>query len=232
MPTSYPGGLDAFVNPAAADAVENANDALDHHAQHSNANDAIEAIEAELGAWGRNVFAGPVLRSGRYYFGHMTGGNTGGATFDTTRPVFGLFIARRAVTLDRIGISVTTAAASTVARLGIYRDDGTGFPGALLLDAGEVDVSTTGGKEIIISQAITPGAYWLTMMTNGSTVTIESMPQGSQNGWFGYGTLTANGAGSFSYEAGPQTYGPLAANASAYSPGISNKATPVRVRVA
>lgn len=232
MPTSYPGALDAFANPAATDLVENTNNDLDHHAQHSNANDAIEAIEGELGAWGRNVFAGPILRSGRYYFGHMTGGNTGGSTFDATRPVFGVLIARRAVTLDRIGISVTTAAASTVARLGIYRDTGTGFPGTLLLDAGEVDCSTTGGKEIVISQALTPGIYWLTMMTNGSTITIESMPNGSHNGWFGYSTLTANGAAASSYEAGPQTYGALASDASTYSPGISTKASPVRVRVA
>lgn len=48
-PTSYPAGLDAFENPD-----DDAGDELDtpgvlHDEQHSNANDAIEAIEAELG---------------------------------------------------------------------------------------------------------------------------------------------------------------------------------------
>lgn len=45
MPTSYPGGLDAFTNPTAADTL----DSPPHDVQHADANDAVEAIEAELG---------------------------------------------------------------------------------------------------------------------------------------------------------------------------------------
>ena len=45
MATSYPGALDAFTNPVGTDTQA----AVDHAAQHTNANDAIEAIEAELG---------------------------------------------------------------------------------------------------------------------------------------------------------------------------------------
>lgn len=67
-------------------------------------------------------------------------------------------------TLDRIGVAVTTAAGAGgggVVRLGIYSDDGTGRPGTLILDAGTVDATTTGVKEITISQAVTRGVYWL-----------------------------------------------------------------------
>ena len=45
MATSYPGGLDSFTNPAAGDGL----DSPSHAGQHANANDAIEAVQAELG---------------------------------------------------------------------------------------------------------------------------------------------------------------------------------------
>lgn len=47
MATAYPGALDNFANPAATDPMNSA--AVPHAAQHANANDAIEAIEALLG---------------------------------------------------------------------------------------------------------------------------------------------------------------------------------------
>lgn len=46
MPSSYPGGLDTLVNPDPTDQT-NAGDG--HAAQHADANDAIEAIQATLG---------------------------------------------------------------------------------------------------------------------------------------------------------------------------------------
>lgn len=45
MATSYPGALDTLTNPTGTDYQ----DTVDHAAQHTNANDAIEAIQAELG---------------------------------------------------------------------------------------------------------------------------------------------------------------------------------------
>lgn len=46
MATSYPGAIDTLTNPTSTDYQ----DTVDHAAQHTNANDAIEAIETELGA--------------------------------------------------------------------------------------------------------------------------------------------------------------------------------------
>ena len=45
MATNYPGGLDSLTNPSSGDAL----DSPSHAGQHTNANDAIEAIETELG---------------------------------------------------------------------------------------------------------------------------------------------------------------------------------------
>jgi hypothetical protein len=47
MTTNYPGGLDNFTNPSPTDTLNSAT--VPHAAQHANANDAIEAIEAKLG---------------------------------------------------------------------------------------------------------------------------------------------------------------------------------------
>jgi len=45
MPSSYPGGYDALTNPAGGDDLTSPS----HSGQHTDANNAIEAIQAELG---------------------------------------------------------------------------------------------------------------------------------------------------------------------------------------
>lgn len=47
MPTSYPDGLDNFTNPTASDQLDSVT--VPHASQHTNINDAVEAIEGELG---------------------------------------------------------------------------------------------------------------------------------------------------------------------------------------
>lgn len=47
MPTVFPGGLDNFTNPTPADRLSTPT--VLHSTQHTNANDAIEALEAKVG---------------------------------------------------------------------------------------------------------------------------------------------------------------------------------------
>lgn len=75
---------------------------------------------------------------------------------------------RRRTTLDRIGISVTTGQASGVVRLGAFRDDGSGRPGALIADFGTVDASATATPTITINQTLEPGRVWLAGVSQGS----------------------------------------------------------------
>jgi hypothetical protein len=75
------------------------------------------------------------------------------------------------VTITRIGCYVVTAAASSTVRLGIYEVGDDGLPGALVLDAGTVDSSTVGAKEITISQAMF-GPYWLIAVPQGGSPTL------------------------------------------------------------
>lgn len=60
MATSYPGALDALTNPTASDTLDSVT--VPHADQHANANDAIEAIEAELGTDPAGTFSTVVAR--------------------------------------------------------------------------------------------------------------------------------------------------------------------------
>lgn len=81
-------------------------------------------------------------------------------------------------TARRIGVEVTTEVNPSAARLGIYDNSyGKAQPGNLLLDAGTVDTSTTGFKEISISLAMKPGQYWLVIAPN-EAITVRAISTG------------------------------------------------------
>lgn len=77
------------------------------------------------------------------------------------------------VTLDRISVSTSTGFSGTGAvRLGIYNMDGTGLPSTVLLDAGTVSVTAASTTySITISQAITPGIYFLAAVVQTAATT-------------------------------------------------------------
>jgi hypothetical protein len=82
-------------------------------------------------------------------------------------------VVTNAVTLDRIGMEVTTNGESgSKLRLGIYADDGSGWnPGALLVDAGQVAGDSTGFKEATISLAVDFKILWLAYVAQSSATT-------------------------------------------------------------
>lgn len=82
----------------------------------------------------------------------------------------------RSLTLSGLAVEVSTAGeASSTFRFGIYADDGTGYPGLLVLDAGTVAADTTGVKTLTISQALTPGRYWVGGVTQGAATTPATL---------------------------------------------------------
>lgn len=105
-----------------------------------------------------------------------------------------IYIASR-MTLDQICIEVTTAgAANKKARLAIYIADTDWQPVALILDAGEVAVDSTGVKAIAINQVLTPGRYLLVLVSNGAPTLRYAL--GSH---LGEGYLTTLGATPYIY---------------------------------
>ncbi|WNT44598.1 minor tail protein [Arthrobacter phage Tillums] len=79
----------------------------------------------------------------------------------------------------RIGTEVTVAAASSTVRLGIYNIGTNGLPTSLVLDAGTIDASTTGAKEITIDTGVLPaGLYGLAAVAQGGTPTVRTITGG------------------------------------------------------
>lgn len=134
------------------------------------------------------------------------------------------FQVTESVTFTRIGINVSTAASGAGIRLGIYNSS-SGAPSSLLLDAGTVSAATTGEKEITISQAMTPGWYWLAMVTDNAAVWVTAENGASSGDTVRVNLGVATGAGNgVVYVFHAFTYGSLPSSASSLSDmtGASN----------
>lgn len=143
-------------------------------------------------------------RTGNYYTTPVAG-TQDNLTTVATKLGASPFVVTRTISIDRIAIEVTTLALATVVRLGIYNDDGSVFPGSLLLDAGTVDTSTAGLKTITISQTLSPGLYWLAAATGATSPELRAVTtnvsvifgfnadgtgdlQQDQRSWYKFGT--------------------------------------------
>jgi hypothetical protein len=112
----------------------------------------------------------PDWTAGRYYTPPILG-TPAGATLGNGNCYLMPIRVPNAYTLVRIGAKVTIAgAAGSVIRLGIFNDNGSGLPGALLLDAGTIDGTSATAQEITISQAVGAGVLWLALCGQGAPV--------------------------------------------------------------
>lgn len=139
----------------------------------------------------------PTTRTGRWYAAHpLTAGivnnlsaNYGGDVAYGGITIHPLMFRRDAV-IDRIGVNVSTAgAAGVVTRVGLYTEDPvSGFAGSLLVDSGDMDVSTTGSKEFIYSATLRGGTrYWMAHVTSGAC------------GFYGYTTSSVFNYGEYAF---------------------------------
>src|SRR5690606_38106704 len=85
-------------------------------------------------------------------------------------------------TFDRIGTTVRTAGAGVTARLGIFDIDLMTREADLIADAGEIDASTTGDKELTIDVALGPGRYALAIAASG-IIEINGAPAARGFDW-------------------------------------------------
>jgi hypothetical protein len=119
----------------------------------------------------------------------------------------------RTVTIDRLGAECTSAGeASSLFRLGIFRDNGSCYPGSLLVDAGTIaGDSATVQVATISNLTIPPGLYWIggavqaapssqpTMRTMGTWVPPVHFPigtatPGTAGSPYGYSATSVTGA--------------------------------------
>jgi hypothetical protein len=143
------------------------------------------------------------------YYGLLGAGYAVGVTTSVADKLYSMpFLVLKTETFDRIAIMVDTAAAGN-ARLGIYGDNNFA-PGALVLDAGEVDTSTAGTKSITINQSLNPGLYWLTAIYNATPKVYAPLNVVNFLGIGSSSFITGQGNGNMYYT--DQVYGELPAN--------------------
>jgi hypothetical protein len=182
-----------------------------------NGNPAIASLLTQLAAEGLLTDSSslgslpgvPPLRTGLYYRTVPTTSLTTSATLGNGNLRCTPFWVPSSLTLSKIGAEVTSAGdAGSKLRLGIYADDGTGYPGALVVDAGTIAGDSATVQEITISQALTPGLYWIAcavqvVVTTQPTVRVLSantiqtgataIPTAGQL-WMGYLQASVTGA--------------------------------------
>ena len=101
------------------------------------------------------------------------------------------------MTIDRIAIEVTTAAASSTVRLGLYSSTDS-VPSTLIADFGTVSSATTGVKELTVSQAVSKGLIWAAYVcSNSSSVRLRQIQDGYQT--LTYGSTVAHMFANCSY---------------------------------
>lgn len=130
------------------------------------------------------------------------------ATFPINAVYYCYFTVEEDQTFDRVACNVATAQASTTIRMGFYEDGG-GYPTDLITDFGTVDSSTTGTKEITISEALSAGAYWRAYVSQGGTTqpTVRSLSMHGDRGhaWSSATLAWVIGGTYYSYQEGSVT---------------------------
>lgn len=98
-----------------------------------------------------------------------------------TLMTFTPWVLSRSITIDRIGIHVTTAAAGTNVRIGIYTatDD---LPDTLVAELGSFDTTSTGIKELTVSQVLPAGLLFIAMAKQGTYGAVKVY---GHSVWFG-----------------------------------------------
>ncbi len=176
--------------------------------------------------------------TGRFY--GLTAGSTPVAilTVTATQYAYPIFVPNE-VTVASLNIGVTTGQTGGVAHVGIYSDNGAGYPGTLVYDSGEITglTSTTVVTKSSVAQVLPAGLYWISTIFNATstfpTVTGATANYGnSANALLGSDTAAHALATSGQAVTGisvAAVYGALAETFPAGGALVINAATPVVV---
>lgn len=94
-------------------------------------------------------------------------------------PAVGLMHAQPLVlpscTLQTLAARVTGAVAGSLIRLGLYADNGNGYPGALLIDGGQVSGAVAGTVAAPNFSAVHPGGFlWAVVVNQTGTPALQA----------------------------------------------------------
>lgn len=113
----------------------------------------------------------------------LAGGVNPGANVLTANP---FFVATRVKVTHLMGPCSSSSAGK--ARFGLYADDGSTYPGALIVGTGEFDTGGAGVKLAdIVDQVLSPGLYWLALIQSGAASWWSAPYVAPVLGWPGTG---------------------------------------------
>ena len=132
----------------------------------------ITAASTASASGGTNPFSTPITNGMWFRTGQ---GSPDTISLTGTYTIWFPYVIDRNVTIDRIGVAITSAGAGSTVWIGVYADDRTtGKPGARLLST-SVAGDSTGEISATVSTALTAGRVWVGLnKTGGSTPTIRS----------------------------------------------------------
>lgn len=168
MSTNYPTSLDTLTNPTSTDRV----DTVDHASQHANANDAIEALQAKVGA-----DSSAVTTSHDYKLGEVTStdkavGKTATQTL-TNKTLTSPTINTASIAGGTQSGSITDSSDRTVTGT-IDAGGATSFE---IPNSAAPTVDANG--EIAIDTSVTDYSHGLMKYYSGEEVTVVAMPTGN-----------------------------------------------------
>ena len=128
--------------------------------------DLLMMLYTQQGGVGGGGLASNVNYSTGRYYGPSEDVSSGVLTTVIDRCWVVPFEVGKTTTFDRIASEVTiVGSGGNTLRMGVYRTTN-GLPDALALDAGTSDASILGAFEKAINLQLTPGLYWLAMVSN------------------------------------------------------------------
>jgi hypothetical protein len=109
MATNFPGSLDSFTNPSSSSTL----DSPSHAAQHSNVNDAVEALQAKVGVDGSAVTSSLDYKVANQGLTRIFEGNMSGTTYSISN-VFSSAFRNYRITISNLGITSSTTRVMSV----------------------------------------------------------------------------------------------------------------------
>ena len=125
------------------------------------------------GTVGKNFFPTNSYASGYYYTFNFAASGSTTNNLGNNNLRLSSAVVTSTVSISRLWVEHTAAGEATaVLRIGIYADNGNGWPGSLVLDAGTVSMSGTAAvQEVTVSLTLTPGVYWVGGVVQGAATT-------------------------------------------------------------
>lgn len=112
------------------------------------------------------------LSVGRYHAQNVLGAGWGTQAF-AANYLYGVPLhIPEDMSFDRIASRITLQAVGA-ARMGIYKDNGFTYPGALALDSGAIDTNVLGDSIVAVNVTLRAGLYWLAWLSNATPTIVQ-----------------------------------------------------------